>query len=111
MICRRGDLVLVPFPFTDLSSAKQRPVLVLADADGYGDFLGVAVTSRTHHSHAIRINDQDIGHGRLPAASWVRTDRLVTLNAVLANKVFGSVSEAFVDRVIQGVCARIGMMA
>lgn len=109
MICRRGDLALVPFPFTDLSSAKRRPVLVLADPDGYGDFLAVAVTSRPHHSNAIGISDQDICRGGLPARSWVRTDRVITLNAVLVSKVFGSVSDMFVDRVVRAVCARVGI--
>lgn len=111
MICRRGDLALVPFPFTDLSSAKRRPVLLLADPDGYGDFLAVAVTSRPHHSNAIAIRDQDIGSGALPATSWVRTDRVVTLNAVLVSKVFGSASTVFVDRVVRGVCSRVGIDA
>jgi mRNA interferase MazF len=58
MTYKRGDLALVPFPFTDLSSAKRRPVLLLVDPDGYDDFLAVAVTSRPHHSNAIAIRDQ-----------------------------------------------------
>jgi mRNA interferase MazF len=111
MTYRRGDLVLVPFPFTDLSSEKRRPVLLLADPDGYGDFLAVAVTSRPHHSNAIAIRDQDISSGALPATSWVRTDRVITLNAFLVSKVFGSVSEVFADRVVRGVCARVGIDA
>lgn len=109
MICSRGDLILVPFPFTDLSSAKRRPVLVLTDPDGYGDFLGVAVTSRQHHSNAIGIDSQDMEQGGLPTASWVRFDRVVTLNLALASKVFGSVRKDFVARVVRGVCARVGM--
>ena len=108
MICKRDDLALVPFPFIDLSSAKRRPVLVFVDPDGYGDFRGVAVTSRPHHSNARGIGDQDLSQGGRPAASWVRTDRVITLNAVLVSKVFGSVTNAFLDRVIQGVCARVG---
>jgi hypothetical protein len=91
--------------------SKRRPVLVLTDADGYGDFLGVAVTSRPYHSNAIGIGDQDINRGGLPAASWVRTDRVITLNVVLVSKVFGSVSNIFLDRVVRGVCARVGMNA
>ena len=111
MTYSRGDLALVPFPFTDLSSAKRRPVLVLADPDGYGDFLAVAVTSRPHHSNAIVIRGQDISCGALPAMSWVRTDRVITLNVVLVSKVFGSVSSMFVDQVIRGVCSRVGIGA
>jgi len=53
--------------------------LLLADPDGYGDFLAVAVTSRPHHTNAIAIRDQDISSGALPAKSWVHTDRVITL--------------------------------
>jgi len=42
----RSDLLLIPFPFTDLSVAKRRPVLVLTGADAYGDFIALLVTSR-----------------------------------------------------------------
>ena len=47
-----GDLVLVPFPFTDLSSAKRRPVLALTAPDTQGDFIGCPVTSRNHWAAA-----------------------------------------------------------
>ena len=42
---RAGDVVLLPFPFTDLSATKKRPVLLLSDEDSLGDFLALAVTS------------------------------------------------------------------
>jgi len=41
----RGDLLLVPFPFSDLSASKRRPVLALTGPDGYGDFIALPVTS------------------------------------------------------------------
>jgi hypothetical protein len=60
---RRGGFALVPFPFSDLSSAKRRPVLLLVDPDGYGDLLAVAVTSRPHHSNAnARVHRQGLDH-------------------------------------------------
>jgi mRNA interferase MazF len=37
----RGDLLLVPFPLTDLSATKRRPVLALTAADSYGDFVAL----------------------------------------------------------------------
>jgi mRNA interferase MazF len=61
MSYRRGDLALVPFPFTDLSSAKRRPVLLLADPDGCGDCFAVAATSRPHHSNSnARVRRQSL---------------------------------------------------
>jgi hypothetical protein len=41
-----GDLLMVPFPFTDQSKAKRRPVLALTTPDAQGDFIGCPVTSR-----------------------------------------------------------------
>ena len=48
-----GEVVLIPFPYTDLATAKRRPVLVLRAADAYGDFLAAAVTSQTGHEDAV----------------------------------------------------------
>ena len=48
-----GELVVVPFPFTDLSSAKRRPVLALTAPDTQGDFIGCPVTSRDRCSRRL----------------------------------------------------------
>lgn len=50
----RGDLVLIPFPFSDLSAAKKRPVLLLTRPDAYGDFIVLAGTSCRQIDHGIR---------------------------------------------------------
>lgn len=109
MTCRRGDLALVPFPFTNLSASKRRPVLCLTDPDGFGDFLGVAMTSRPHHVNALALPDEELADGRLPVPSWVRTDRVVTLNVALVTKTFGSVTDRFTALVVAALCERIGL--
>ncbi len=40
-----GDIVLIPFPFSDLSTSKRRPVLALTSPDRHGDFIAVGITS------------------------------------------------------------------
>ncbi len=40
-----GDLVFIPFPYSDLRAVKKRPVLALTVPDRHGDFIGLAVTS------------------------------------------------------------------
>lgn len=110
MTCRRGDLVLVPFPFTDLSAEKRRPVLCLTDADGFGDFLAAAVTTKGHHIHALPLDRFDMTRGHLPSASWVRVDRLITLNQSLASKTFGAVKPEYLDGVIAKACERVGVV-
>jgi mRNA interferase MazF len=50
-----GDVVVVPFPFTDLTSQKVRPALVAASLDR-GDVLLCQITSKPYsHRHVIRV--------------------------------------------------------
>src|SRR5450631_1725087 len=54
MMFERGDLLLVvPFPFTDLSAVKRRPVLAVTAADSYGHFIAISVTSRPQAEHGL----------------------------------------------------------
>jgi mRNA interferase MazF len=68
----RGDLLLVPFPFSDLSATKRRPVLALTEPDRYGDFIAIPVTSRPQSEHGVPLTAADLVHGALPAPSWIR---------------------------------------
>jgi mRNA interferase MazF len=104
----RGDLLLVPFPFTDLSAVKRRPVLAVTTADNYGDFIAIPVTSRPQAEHGLPLAAADMLTGMLPAASWIRTNRIVTLNASLVVKIVGRISERTVAAAVERFCAYIG---
>jgi len=108
MTPKRGDVLLIPFPFTDLSSAKRRPVLVLTDSDAYGDFIALPVTSRPQTAHALANKPEDLADGRLPVASWIRTNRVVTLNVALIVRTLGRLAEPLVAAASAQVCAYIG---
>ncbi len=104
----RGDLLLVPFPFSDLSASKRRPVLALTAPDRYGDFIALPVTSRPQTEHGVPLAAVDLTRGTLPAPSWIRTDRIVTLNASLVVKSVGRVSERVVATAVEQFYAVIG---
>ena len=75
-----GDVVLTPFPFTDLSASKERPAVVVADV-GMEDWVVCEITSSTRpRLRQIEIVDSDFQSGRLRVRSWARPDRLITLN-------------------------------
>ena len=103
-----GELVMVPFPFSDLSSTKRRPVLALTAPDSLGDFIGCPVTSREGRSKTRPLRPDDLIDGTLPMASWVRTDRVVTLHVGLVVKRFGRVSDTVRAAVASEVCRFIG---
>jgi mRNA interferase MazF len=105
----RGDILLVPFPFTDLSARKRRPVLALTASDSYGDFIAMPITSRPQSEHGLPIAERDLISGSIPAASWVRTNRVITLNASLVVKTVGRVSERVVADAVERLAAFIGL--
>ncbi len=55
----RGDIVVVPFPFSDLTDSKRRPALVLTDLKG-DDIILCQITSKNRHdSYSIVLDDSD----------------------------------------------------
>ena len=78
-----GSVVLVRFPFSDLSSSKLRPAIVLASADR-DDWILCQVTSKSYSdSRAIEITDADFLTGSLIRTSYARPGKLFTANTSL----------------------------
>lgn len=74
----KGDVVVVPFPFSDLSAAKRRPAVVVADSGG-GDVILCQITSRpVSGPHAVPLSDADFADGGLRQPSNIRPNRLFT---------------------------------
>ena len=78
-----GSVVLVPFPFSDLSQSKRRPAVVLADAER-GDWILCQVTSNSYSdARAVRITDADFERGSLRLVSYARPAKLFTAHESL----------------------------
>lgn len=101
------DLVIVPVPFSDLASAKKRPVLMLTVPDERGDFIGLAVTSVPTERFALEISNNAVTEGSLPKQSWLRLDKIFTLNVRQVIGVCARVSSAFRLFAVQEFCASL----
>ncbi len=76
-------VVLVSFPFSDLSQTKLRPAVVLADA-GRDDWILCQITSKAYgDTHALALSVDDFVTGSLRAPSHVRPSKLFTANDTL----------------------------
>jgi mRNA interferase MazF len=74
-----GDVVVLPFPQTDLRQGKRRPALVLVDLPG-SDLILCQITSRAHHdAFSIPVDKSDCQTGRLHVQSYIRPNRLFTV--------------------------------
>lgn len=73
-----GDIVVLPFPFSDGSQVKRRPALVLAEADDR-DVIVCQVTSRPYGGkHHVSIGPGSFSRGSLPLMSYARPEKLFT---------------------------------
>jgi len=74
----KGDVVIVPFPFSDLTQAKRRPALVISVLKG-NDAILCQITSRTVMDEcAISLRDEDFVSGSLKQRSNVRPNKIFT---------------------------------
>ena len=99
------DIVLVPIPFTDLTSKRRRPVVVISN-DKYNhnkdDVVVVAMTSNLKAAdYSFSITYADLTIGSLKRPSRVRVDRIYTLAQSIIAKKFGQISEAAFDKIRQ----------
>jgi mRNA interferase MazF len=106
---KQGDVVLVPFPFTDLSTVKQRPAVVVS-ADwfnrSHSDCVLVAITSQIPATIArdeLLLAANDLHSAGLPKASLVRCGKVVTIQQTLIRKRLGVLPPATVRTVLNGV--------
>ena len=76
-------IVLVPFPFSDLSEAKLRPAAVLADA-ARGDWILCQITSNRYgDGNAVELANADLASGSLRFTSYARPGKLFTASRSL----------------------------
>ncbi len=99
----QGDIVLVPVPFTDLSSTRRRPVIVLSNAryhQATEDMVVVAMTSNPFQTaYSFVLDDGDLDAGSLNHPGTVRADKIFTLSRQIIVKSFGRVKSPVLDRI------------
>ena len=77
----KGDVVVVPFPFSDLTQAKRRPALVVSVLEG-DDLILCQITSRSiKDDYAILLSDNDFAEGSLKQPSNLRPNRIFTADS------------------------------
>lgn len=103
---RRGSIVLAIYPFTDLSSSKRRPALIVsATQRADTDYILAFITSRTDRSDEtdlpIEPTDADFAQTGLRVASAIRCGKLMTLDRTLLTGSLGQLSERLMREVDQ----------
>ncbi len=98
-----GAVVLLPFPFSDLSQSKLRPAIVLAHA-GRGDWVLCQVTSNAYGDpSAVVIDQTDFLSGSLRMQSFARPGKLFTANDALFTAEIGVLTPLARARIIAAI--------
>jgi mRNA interferase MazF len=101
MIYEPGDIILVPFPFSDLSGEKQRPALVFALADKWNELVCIMLTSspKGHNEVPLKCWKQSM----LPKATVARIHRIFTIEAKMVRKKIGKAEQGDYKEILAAV--------
>ncbi len=97
----KGDLVLVPFPYSDLSAAKIRPALVVASLIGEDVILCQITSQSRYDNYSVIVLDEDFSYGSLDKVSMIRPNRLFTASRSTTKHMIGKLNESKIKEVEQ----------
>jgi len=98
----KGDVVVIPFPFSDLSGNKKRPALILADLEG-DDVIVCQITSSRFDKQSINLEEKDFSSGSLQQSSFIRPNKLFTISKSLMNYKIGAIKTAKLNDVLDKI--------
>lgn len=101
----QGDVVKVPFPYTDKSTRQSRPALVVSIPDlqqAHNLIWVVMITSAENRGWPSDVTISALSRAGLPAPSVIRTAKIATIDASDATKL-GTISEAQLKQVIDRI--------
>lgn len=99
----KGDVVVVPFPFSDLIRAKRRPALVVAELEGDDLILCQITTQRITDRYAVSIEEDDFETGTLRQKSNVRPNRIFTADRQIVLYHVGHLKPNKISQVIERI--------
>ena len=101
-----GDIVIVRFPYTDMRQGTVRPGLIVADVNYHRQpdwIVCRTTTERLQGSGQILLSNTDLEAGRLDEVSWVRPDRLMTMNESVFGNTIGRLTNSKTAEILSAV--------
>ena len=101
----KGEIIVLPFPFSDLSGSKRRPAYVLRDLSGDDIILCQITSQQTNDEFAIPLTAGDFSTGSLPSDSFIRPSRIFTADKRIIIRKAGLVKPGLQTEVINKIIA------
>ncbi len=99
----KGDVVVLPFPFSDLSKSKRRPALIIAELLGNDIILCQITSQKISDKYGILLEADDFREGHLRVISNIRPNRIFTANTNIILYKVGRLKEEKIIDVIEKI--------
>ncbi|MDD2631119.1 MAG: type II toxin-antitoxin system PemK/MazF family toxin [Bacteroidales bacterium] len=100
----KGDVAVVPFPFSDLSSSKKRPAIVLANLKGEDVILCQITSQFVKHNYAVPLDSSDFRYGTLHKSGNVRPNRIFTAEKSIIIRKIGTIKPEVFKKITNTIC-------
>lgn len=99
----KGDIISVPFPFSDASATKRRPALVIAESDS-NNIMVCPITSKPGRDYEIKLEDQDFRVGKLNLSPcYIRPNIIATVDKSNIIRYIGKLKDEKINEVITAI--------
>ncbi len=99
----KREVIIIPFPYSDLSGFKKRPALVIADW-GSDDVVCCQITSKQSRDNLeVSLANTDFENGGLPVISNIRPNKIFTVHKPAVIRSAGTISKKKYDEVIEAI--------
>ena len=100
----RGDVIVLEFPFSNLMQVKRRPSLVIKIPNG-DDIIVCQITGKSYEkSVEIPIKKEDFYKGNLKVKSYIRLDKIFSIEKSLIKYKIGSLNQEKFSEIIEKIC-------
>jgi mRNA interferase MazF len=108
-VFERGDIVLISMPYTDLSAHEIRPAFVVQKLKGFDVVCCQISSSKPNDDYFVPIYSSDFISGYLKYDSYVRTNKIYTLDQSLIIKKLGLLFPDKSEEIIEAIKNAIGL--
>ncbi|MFH0887729.1 MAG: type II toxin-antitoxin system PemK/MazF family toxin [Planctomycetota bacterium] len=99
----KGEVVIVPFPFSNLTQTKRRPALVIAELQGDDIILCQITSQNTRDNYALALTDSDFIQGSINQISNIRPNRIFTADQSIIQRKIGLIKREKIKVVIDKI--------
>lgn len=98
---KQGEIILIPFPYSDLTGAKRRPALIISNESiNFTDDRICCLITTNPDKQDILITKESFESGKLPFKSFVRPQRIFTIHTDIILKKLCKIKPNFYDKII-----------